>query len=139
MHYPPNIFKKHFPGKVMFIIALEITEISNSFFAKKISFMNHSSLPASDFPSNNLNFNLRDIQSLNEFKSKLNRKINFNKACLWHTANSAVQHSRMRMGLSALNSQRKAYSFISEDLCPNCHEKKRNCHPFFLMPILCCF
>ena len=141
MHYPPNIVKKHFPGKVMFIIALEITEISNSFFAKK-DFFYESFFPSSIRLWNNLNFNLRDIQSLNEFKSKLNRKIskNFNKACLWHAANSAVQHSRMRMGLSALNSQRKAYNFISEDLCPNCHEKKETVtHFFFECPFYAAF
>ena len=96
-------------------------------FLCKKDFFYESFFPSSIRLWNNLNFNLRDIQSLNEFKSKLNRKIskNFNKACLWHTANSAVQHSRMRMGLSALNSQHKAYNFISEDLCPNCHEKKK--------------
>ena len=111
-------------------------------FLCKKDFFYESFFPSSIRLWNNLNFNLRDIQSLNEFKSKLNRKIskNFNKACLWHTANSAVQHSRMRMGLSALNSQRKAYNFISEDLCPNCHEKKETVtHFFFECPFYAAF
>ena len=111
-------------------------------FLCKKDFFYESFFPSSIRLWNNLNFNLRDIQSLNEFKSKLNRKIskNFNKACMWHTANSAVQHSRMCMGLSALNSQRKAYNFISEDLCPNCHEKKETVtHFFFECPFYAAF
>ena len=111
-------------------------------FLCKRDFFYKSFFPSSIRLWNNLNFNLRYIQSLNEFKSKLNRKTNenFNKAYLWHTANSAVQHSRMRMGLSALNSQRKAYNFICEDLCPNCHEKKETVsHFFFECPFYAAF
>ena len=44
----------------------------------------------------------------------------------------AVNHSRIRMGLSALNAQRKRYNFIESSKCNFCNHKCENPKHFFL-------
>ena len=38
----------------------------------------------------------------------------------------ALNHARLRMGLSALNAHRKKYNFISFNDCPKCGQKPEN-------------
>lgn len=42
------------------------------------------------------------------------------KPYLWHIEKSAVDHSGIRMGLSALNLQRKSFTFIENGFCSHC-------------------
>ena len=44
---------------------------------------------------------------------------------------SSVHHGRMRMGLSALNAQRKQYNFINYNNCPLCGNKPEDTIHFF--------
>ena len=46
--------------------------------------------------------------------------------------NGAVNHSRMRMGLSALNAHRKRYNFIDSSRCDFCGHRCENPVHFFL-------
>jgi hypothetical protein len=45
----------------------------------------------------------------------------------------AINHSRIRMGLSALNAQRKKYHFIPDGKCDNCNAKSESPLHFFLV------
>ena len=45
---------------------------------------------------------------------------------------NAINLARMRMGLSALNHQRRQYNFIDYDICPKCNVEKEDVSHFFL-------
>ena len=56
---------------------------------------------------------------------------------LYHHGNGAgaINHSRLRMGLSALNAHRKRYNFIHNNDCPQCGQKPEDeLHYFFKCP-----
>ena len=55
-----------------------------------------------------------------------------NSMFLYGEGKGAINHSRMRMGLSALNAQRKKYHFIPDGDCENCNAKVENVTHYFL-------
>ena len=46
---------------------------------------------------------------------------------------AALNHSRMRMGLSALNAQRHSYNFIPSGICHKCNAKSEDTVHYFLV------
>ena len=55
-----------------------------------------------------------------------------NKLMLYGTDQSAINHSRVRMGLSALNQQRRKYNFIDSGRCPTCNFIREDAFHYFL-------
>jgi len=47
--------------------------------------------------------------------------------------NGAVNHSRIRMGLSGLNAHRKKYNFILNSVCPFCNYRREDAKHFLLI------
>ena len=89
------------------------------------------------FPStirewNNLNTDTQDALSVEVFKSRLKGKINFNKAYLWCNDHASINLSRIRMGLSALKQQRKAFHFIESGSCSYCNANRESISHYFL-------
>ena len=84
---------------------------------------------------NSLDINIRQTTTLRQFKTMAKaitcRKAN--KLYDMFLSKSSVHHARMRMGLSALNSHRKAYHFIDHDSCPLCGMSPENTLHFFLL------
>ena len=83
---------------------------------------------------NTLDINIRQSPSLASFKRnvKANSPYKQNKLYDVFTPNASVHHSRMRMGLSALNSHRKKFNFIEHNKCPLCACKPEDPTHFFL-------
>ena len=55
-----------------------------------------------------------------------------NKMFLYRDGKGATNLSRIRMGLSALNAQRKKYHFIPDGKCESCNAKSENSNHYFL-------
>ena len=55
-----------------------------------------------------------------------------NSIFLSHDGKGAINHSRIRMGLSALNSQRKKYHFIPDATCDSCNARSETPVHFLL-------
>ena len=82
---------------------------------------------------NKLGVESRTSPTLSSFKSKL-KKDNYkvaNKLFLYGTSHGAINHSRIRMGLSGLNQQRRKYNFIENGRCPTCHFKREDDFHYF--------
>ena len=83
---------------------------------------------------NALDLNIQQLSSLSQFKAyfKASSLFKENKLFTYFSSKSSTQHSRMRMGLSALNAQRRAYNFIQHDSCPLCGFRPEDTVHFFL-------
>ena len=77
---------------------------------------------------------IKRATSLNSLKAKLADLYGSTSYHLFlsEDGNGAVNHSRMRMGLSALNAQRKRYNFIATSTCDYCNHKNENVRHFLL-------
>ena len=88
---------------------------------------------------NSLDLSIRSASSLNQFKT-MYKSYTFHKKIILYDAiqsRSSVHHARMRMGLSALNSQRKSYNFIDHEFCPFCGLSPEDpLHFFIICPYL---
>ena len=83
---------------------------------------------------NELSLNVRQMNGLNDFKKKLKKVYvsDTNSMYMFKDSTSAINLSRIRMGLSGLNSHRKKYHFIDDSKCPNCACKTETPIHFFL-------
>lgn len=98
----------------------------------------NSFLPKTIKDWNNLSVDLRSAVSLSSFKTKLKSRTEYKKNKLFAYGNSRgrVHHTRIRLGLSGLNSHRFSYHFISDRSCPECSFRVEDpCHYFFDCPI----
>ena len=100
---------------------------------KKPSHQNQENI----FPStirewNNLSTDAQAALSMEIFKSRLKSKINLNKTYLWHNVSASINLSRIRMGLSVLNQQHKAFHFITSGNCPLCNAVTESVSHYFL-------
>ncbi len=78
---------------------------------------------------------IRNSNTLDTFKCKLHRTFVSYTAYtpyLTGTTTGHIQLSRIRMGLSGLNSHRKKYHFIDHNNCPQCNTKNENDTHYFL-------
>ena len=78
--------------------------------------------PSSAKAWNALSQELREATSLTHFKNQLKNSL-FPKHIKYHSigfGNAAVNHSRLRMGLSALKSQRTDHHLITDRHCDRC-------------------
>ena len=61
--------------------------------------------------------------------------MNKNRLLLYGSSHGAINHARIRMGLSGLNQHRKKYHFITQSNCPLCgHRSEDAIHYFFNCP-----
>jgi len=86
---------------------------------------------------NNIPPNIRQCNELDTFKTRLqiyNKKTDTRpyKPYLSNSSTSHIYLSRIRMGLSGLNSHRKKYHFIDHNNCPQCNTKNENEIHYFL-------
>lgn len=83
---------------------------------------------------NSLPLNIRQSSSLVVFKNLLKSETTYkhNKLYDIYTPGASVHHSRMRMGLSGLNADRKKYNFIDHNFCPLCGLKPEDSIHFLL-------
>jgi hypothetical protein len=96
-----------------------------------------SFIPACTKKWNNLPVQTRNTPSLNAFKNKINKthKIPTNTYYRKYTTKPGIWLSRLRMGLSAINSHRFKYNFIDTPSCNHCHSgDETTIHYFFLCP-----
>ena len=102
--------------------AWRTTEASNSFFPKTVANWNALS------PS------LKNLGTLKQFKAQVKAffKIQVPHQFVRCDGYPAVLHTRLRLGLSALNDHRFSYNLIENRYCPNCPRKIENNMHFFL-------
>ena len=79
--------------------------------------------------------NIKDSHSVNTFKALVRGTNNFNPYHRLSSGKSGIWLTRLRLGLSALNSHRFKYNFIDSPLCPNClNGNETLTHYFFDCP-----
>jgi hypothetical protein len=86
---------------------------------------------------NNLDNKLRQAPSIETFKDQLKATSNQKPNPLYHHNNNraAIQQTRMRLGLSALSSQRFDYNHIDNPTCNFCNANMEDpCHYFMTCP-----
>jgi hypothetical protein len=86
---------------------------------------------------NNLDINFRQSPSIENFKDKIKATSNQKPNPLYHHNNSkaAINQTRMRLGLSALSSQRFNYKHIDDPKCNYCNARVEDpCHFFMTCP-----
>ncbi len=84
---------------------------------------------------NDTRIDIRRAISLQSLKSKLRDLYRSTSYHLYlaEDGNGAVNHSRIRMGLSGLNAQRRKYKFIQNSTCSFCNHKREDPKHFFLI------
>ena len=93
-----------------------------------------SFIPSSIKTWNETNVELRSLDG-EQFKTKLALSYNehLNTVFLMGNDKAALNHSRIRMGLSALNAQRHSYNFIPSGICHKCNAKSEDTVHYFLV------
>ena len=93
-----------------------------------------SYIPSSIRAWNESSLDIKRATSLNSLKAKLADLYGSTTYYLFlsEDGNGAVNHSRMRMGLSALNAHRKRYNFIPSSSCDFCNYRIENVRHFLL-------
>ena len=83
---------------------------------------------------NNLDIGIRSLATLSAFKRELQKRYFYVSNTLFNIGSGYghINHARIHMGLSALNSHRTKYNFISHSTCPKCGSKPENEIHFFL-------
>jgi hypothetical protein len=91
------------------------------------------------FPStvrlwNDLDKNTKDLNSLDSFKYHLKKKrcLNKNKLYPRFSGVKAVNHTRMRLGLSGLKDQRRSYNHVDNSTCDLCGVRKEDVMHYLL-------
>jgi hypothetical protein len=95
----------------------------------------NSFIPSSTKSWNALPVQLRNTPILNTFKNKINNKSKLTKNNYYtkYSKKTGIWLSRLRMGLSALNSHRFTHNFIASPQCDHCHSGNETTkHYFFL-------
>ena len=107
-----------------------------TFSGRTTTYLN-SFMPKTVKDWNNLPSILRFATSLSTFKSKLKFESDYKYSKLFShgTTRGRVNHTRIRLGLSGLNSHRYNYNFITDRSCPMCSFRVEDpCHYFFDCP-----
>jgi len=99
-----------------------------------------SSFQNSFFPTtvhdwNELDEDIRNCATLESFKNKLKKLFYINAKSFYHSYSSGYAGknlTRIRLGLSFLNSHQKNYGFSRIKSCPSCNHKDENETHFFL-------
>ena len=101
--------------------------------SKKKNFLK-SFIPSSIKLWNKLPIDIRQLDKHDAFKLKITSIYGglTNKIFLFGNSNGAINHSRIRMGLSGLNQQRRKYNFIANSVCPKCNFKSEDAAHYFL-------
>ena len=102
------------------------------------NYMLKSFIPSAIKEWNQLPFDIRHAESLDLFKKKykLSYLHDYNSMYLYGNDSEAIQLSRIRMGLSALSSQRKHYHLINDGSCTACQYRSESpLHLFLLCPV----
>ena len=94
-----------------------------------------SYIPSSIKIWNDTEPDIKNAETESILKSKLMRIYgnSSNALFLYGDGKGAINQSRIRMGLSALNSQRKKYHFIPDGTCPNCDARSEDAMHFLLV------
>ena len=106
----------------------------------KLSSTRNSFVPSSIKAWNNLPVGIRGATSFYIFKScivNMNKKVDMFHPNLYrfYISRASVHHCRLRLGLSALNSQRFQYGFISNMSCDSCNYAREDVrHYIFFCP-----
>ena len=85
---------------------------------------------------NQLSNQVRGIIDLDDFKRSIKKMFTpevVYKPYLMGHSREFINLSRLRMGLSGLNSHRKKYHFIDHRTCPHCLARNEDCIHFFLI------
>ncbi len=93
-----------------------------------------SFIPSAIKAWNDTTLDLKRATSLQNLKAKLS---DLYKSTTYHLflnsdGHGAINHSRLRMGLSALNAHRRRYNFINYSNCSYCDHKQENAKHFLL-------
>ena len=93
-----------------------------------------SFIPSSIKTWNEANMEIRQAASYDALKAKLKNIYAKKSPCLFLRGDTkeSINHSRMRMGLSALKAQRKKYHFIADSICDSCNARCETPDHFFL-------
>jgi hypothetical protein len=93
-----------------------------------------SFIPDTGKPWNKLTPTLKEATSLEVFKNRLKKERFPNKMNMYSELKGkhAINLCRMRLGLSALNQQRKDYHLIEEGLCAMCYIGDEDTTHYFL-------
>jgi len=108
---------------------IRLPKIQKNYFLK-------SYIPSSIKLWNKLAENVRAVADVDAFKIHLQQiygKIELYKPYLLGMTMGHIHLSRIRMGLSGLNSHRKKYHFIPDSSCPTCMAPVENEEHFFLL------
>ena len=107
---------------------IRLPRITKNYFLK-------SFIPSTIRLWNKLNRNIRNIPDIADFKVALRDLYTPERAYrpyLMGYTKEYINLSRIRMGLSGLNSQRKKYHFIPESTCPTCQNRNESPQHFLL-------
>ena len=98
------------------------------------NYMLKSYIPSSIKAWNDTTIDIKRALSLQSLKAKLSDLYGSTSYHLYlsEDGNGAVNHSRMRMGLSALNAHRRKYNFIERGNCEMCNHCSETTDHFFL-------
>jgi hypothetical protein len=96
-----------------------------------------SFLPNSINDWNNLSMDIRNLPSISSFKDHQKKTSGLKTNSLYHhdSSKAAINHTRIRLGLSALSSQRFDYNHINDPRCLTCGARNEDpTHYFMLCP-----
>jgi hypothetical protein len=105
--------------------------------AQRTTTYQNSFFPNSIKDWNRLDINIRQATSIDNFKDILKSTSNNKPNPLYHhnNNNAAINQTRMRLGLSAISSQRFDYNHIDDPKCNYCNAKVEDpCHYFMTCP-----
>ena len=127
----PNEVGQDQPYQLRNARAIKIPKCTKNYFLK-------SYIPSTIKMWNDLPLNIRLLDDLDTFKNELARLKDASEQrpyspYLSSSGNGNIYLSRIRMGLSGLNSHRKKYHFIDHNLCPYCHSTNENEIHFILL------
>jgi hypothetical protein len=93
-----------------------------------------SFLPQTITDWNNLEDNIKKLPSIDSFKDKLKKSSSPKPNPLFHhdCSKAAINHTRIRLGLSGLCSHRYNYNHIHDPKCPTCDAKCEDPTHYFL-------
>jgi hypothetical protein len=84
---------------------------------------------------NALETSVKEIKTLETFKEYHKKKSTYKTNYLYHegTSRASINHTRMRLGLSGLSSQRKDYNHIDNSKCQRCSALCEDPHHYFIL------
>jgi hypothetical protein len=84
---------------------------------------------------NNLDNGTKNLPSLNSFKDNLKKTSSPKPNPLFHhdCSKAAINHTRIRLGLSGLSAHRFNYNHIQDPSCPTCDAAREDSTHFFLL------